>query len=189
MARIPYIAPPEWRTERVVLRSWRPGEGAKLSEAVNPSYEHLRRWMPWASFDQSVEESEARVRGFRGEWLLGTNFIMPILDPSEQRVLGGTGFHPRGREVEEGITEIGMWIRVEEVGSGLATHVATEMVSWAWAEWPWRRLTWHCDAENHASRRVAEKAGFALEGILREDSEAPDGTLRDTCRYALLRPR
>jgi RimJ/RimL family protein N-acetyltransferase len=41
---------------------------------------------------------------------------------------------------------------------------------------------------NDRSRRVAERCGFDFEGTLRCDSRSPDGTLRDTCVYAIVRP-
>ena len=39
---------------------------------------------------------------------------------------------------------------------------------------------------NDASRRVAERAGFILEGRLRNVSMAPDGTVRDDLVYGIV---
>jgi len=33
---------------------------------------------------------------------------------------------------------------------------------------------------------VAERCGFELEGVLRHERRAPDGSLRNTCIYARL---
>jgi hypothetical protein len=63
-------APEERRTDRLLLRSWQPGDGPALSEAVNSSYAHLKTFMPWAVPHQDVETSERLVRQFRGRWLL-----------------------------------------------------------------------------------------------------------------------
>ena len=43
------------------------------------------------------------------------------------------------------------------------------------------------DDTNERSRRVAERCGFALEGVLRGDTLAPSGEPRDTRVYALTR--
>ncbi len=188
MAETLFIAPDGWSTDRIRLRRWLPGDGPLLTEAVDGSFEHLRRWIPWAQPEQTEAESESTARRFRAQWLLAENFVMPILSPDGRRVLGGTGFHVRQGPLAGGAVEVGMWIRVDEAGQGLGSHALGALVAWAWAEWPWRRLVWKCDVDNGPSRRVAEKQGFALEGILRQDGFTPEGVLRDSCIYALLRP-
>jgi RimJ/RimL family protein N-acetyltransferase len=49
-----------------------------------------------------------------------------------------------------------------------------------------RRIQIKSDTKNHRSRRVAELAGFQFEGILRHDSLAISGALRDTCVFSLV---
>lgn len=52
------------------------------------------------------------------------------------------------------------------------------------------RLTIRCDPRNVKSKAVAERAGFQLEGILKNDEWSIDGTvLTDTCIYANIRER
>ena len=46
------------------------------------------------------------------------------------------------------------------------------------------RLEICCDARNAASRRVAEKSGFTLEGIHRSRRRDVSGELADSCMYA-----
>ena len=43
-----------------------------------------------------------------------------------------------------------------------------------------------CDARNDASRSVAERAGFTLEGRLRNVRMAPDGSVSDELIYAVV---
>ena len=49
-----------------------------------------------------------------------------------------------------------------------------------------RRITVHCNARNDASRRVAERAGFTLEGRLRNARLEPDGSISDELVYAIV---
>jgi hypothetical protein len=44
------------------------------------------------------------------------------------------------------------------------------------------------DEENSASRKLAERCDFKLEGTLHRERRAPDGALRNTCVYACLAP-
>lgn len=180
------IAPEKFESDRLVLRSWMPGDGPRLSEAVNRSYEHLKPWMAWAKPEQS--ESERRVRQNRGHWLLADDFVVAILDPKQERVLGGCGFHLRHGSLSLGIAEIGMWIRGDVAGQGFGSEALLAMLHWGFTAWPWQRLVWKCDIDNGASRRVAEKAGMAFEGITRGDDLKVDGVRRrDTAWYAALR--
>jgi RimJ/RimL family protein N-acetyltransferase len=184
----PYMFAPERHVERgFVLRSYQPGDGRKLSEAANASYDHLKRFMPWAVPHHADEGSEQLCREFRGRWLLATDFVVGIWSPDESRLLGGCGYHLREGALELGNAEIGMWIRADAAGRGLGTAVLQSMLWWGFEEWPWVRLSWRCSSSNLASQRVAEKAGLQREGVLRSHALDPDGSRRDTVCYAVLR--
>lgn len=181
------IPPERHATDGLVLRGYKPGDGVLMSEAVSASYEHLKRFMPWAKPHQSVEESERLCREFRGKWLLATDFMIGIWSPDEDRLLGGSGFHLREGSLSLRNAEIGMWIRADAAGQGLGSAALCEILRWGFSEWPWLRLSWRCSNANSASRRVAEKAGLQREGVLRSHALDPDGSRRDTLCYAALR--
>lgn len=182
-----FIAPERYVTPNFVIRSYLPGDGVLLSDAVNNSYEHLKTFMPWAKPYQSIEESEALVRRFRGRYLLNEDFVLGIFSPDEQRLLGGSGFHLREGGFAHRSAEIGMWIRADAAGKGLGVAVLRALLEWGFTAWPWERLAWRCDGHNIASRRTAEKAGLRHEGVLREHLALPDGSRRDTYLYAMLK--
>lgn len=188
MQSAPYLTAPERHVApEVVLRSYHPGDGPSLSEAVNASYEHLKRFMPWAVPHQAVERSEQLCREFRGRWLLASDFVIGIWAPDETRLLGGCGYHLREGPLELGNAEVGMWIRADAAGRGLGTAVLHALLRWGFEDWPWVRLSWRCSSANEASQRVAEKAGMQREGVLRFHDVDADGSRRDTVCYALLR--
>lgn len=182
---------PEWISERdLTVRSYQPGDGPALSLALNASYDHLHRWMPWAKPHQTDDESEAAVRRFRGNYLLNTDFVLGIwlTGPDGPRLAGGTGFHlTRGGSLDTRAADIGMWIAAPVAGQGLGTRVLRLLLRWGFDAWPWERLTWHCDTHNRASARVAEKAGLQLEGTLRQNWPDVGGHRRDTRLYSMLK--
>ncbi len=49
-----------------------------------------------------------------------------------------------------------------------------------------QRLELIADPDNTASQRVAEKAGFRREGVLRSHLLHPDGRRRDSVMFSLL---
>jgi len=181
------FAPERHEADGLVLRSYEVGDGPRLSEAVNESYDHLRPWMPWATPHQSLEDSERRVREFRGRYLLAEDFAIAIFSPDERRLLGAAGFHLREGPISTGCAEMGMFIRQSEAGRGLGTKVLTSLVDWGFTAWPWLRLAWRCDLRNLGSLRVAQKSGLRHEGILRGQPAHVGEGRRDTTCYALTR--
>lgn len=181
----PFFAPTEYAAEGFTIRAYRPGDGLALQVAVNSSYEHLKPWMPWATTNQTLEESEEKCRRFAAEYLLNENFVLGVWVGDE--LAGGTGFHLREGPLEWRNAEIGMWIRASDAAQGLGTRVLGALLAWGFEEWGWERLSWRCDTRNGASVRVAEKNGLRLEGTLRSDALDTEGRRRDTYVFAILR--
>ena len=71
-------------------------------------------------------------------------------------------------------------------GRGIMTAAVETMCREGFAAWDIVRIHAEAFARNAASRRVLEKAGFALEGTLRR-SVYKNGEMLDSCIYALVR--
>ena len=83
--------------------------------------------------------------------------------------------------------ELGYWLGREFWGRGIMPAAVEEMCRLGFHRWDIVRIFAEPYAHNAASRRVLEKAGFALEGVMR-CGIWKNGRLRDYCMYALLRP-
>ncbi|MFD5654412.1 GNAT family N-acetyltransferase [Streptomyces sp. NPDC127039] len=66
-----------------------------------------------------------------------------------------------------GTGEIGFWGTKEHRGRGYTTEAAVAAARWAFTERAVDRLEWRAEVGNTASRAVAQRAGFAMEGTLR----------------------
>ena len=84
------------------------------------------------------------------------------------------------------IGHFGYWITREARGRGVATEALKALCRWGVESLGLKRLELVTDPENTASQRVAEKAGFRREGILRSALEYRDGTRRDSVMFSLL---
>lgn len=89
------------------------------------------------------------------------------------------------RQTPDGRAEIGYWTAAAHRGRGHTTRALEIIAAWALSERGLARLELHIDPANAASRRVAEKAGFALEGVLRSYEEVR-GRRVDVAMYARL---
>lgn len=83
--------------------------------------------------------------------------------------------------------ELGYWLGRALWGRGIMTKAVEEMCRTGFEAWDIVRIYAEPFAHNAGSRRVLEKAGFALEGVMRSGIWK-NGRLRDYCMYALLRP-
>jgi len=174
------------RTERLLLRCWEPADASALKDAIDSSLEHLRPWMPWAlSEPQTLEEKVALLRGFRGRFDLGQDFVYGAFTPDGSEVVGGTGLHTR---VGEGALEIGYWIRESRTGAGLATELSAALTRVAFEVCRVDRVEIRVDPANVRSAAIPEKLGYSEEARLRRRLPAgEDGEPRDVVVFTLFR--
>ena len=191
MLRDPLLidVPERLLTPRLVLRCPRPGDGPAVNEAVTVSLDELRPWMPWAQAAPTLDESEANVRGAQAKFLLRSDLVYAIWEHDgrgiETRLVGGTGLHRIDWAVPR--FEIGYWRRSGEQGRGLVTEAVQALSRMAFEVLLAQRVEIRMDDINVASWKVAERAGFTLEGVLRRDTVAVDGRVRDTRVYSRVR--
>jgi RimJ/RimL family protein N-acetyltransferase len=71
-------------------------------------------------------------------------------------------------------------------GRGVCTRALRLLSRHALDDLGLQRLQLVADPDNVASQRVAEKAGFRREGVLRAHLRHPDGRIRDSVMFSLL---
>jgi RimJ/RimL family protein N-acetyltransferase len=91
--------------------------------------------------------------------------------------------------LDAGTAEVGYWVAGEARGQGVATAATRLAAEWAFeADARLERLQLRADVQNVASNRVAEKAGFTREGVLRAQRyNARLGRRVDFVMWSLLR--
>ncbi len=98
---------------------------------------------------------------------------------------GGIGVHPR-EGIHERTAELGYWLGEAFWGQGYMTEVVKAVIPYAFETFDLHRLEACQFGWNPASGKVLEKAGFRLEGCLRE-AICKDGKFTDRLLYGLLR--
>jgi len=182
-----FKAPHSIRSNEFTIRAYELDDAQSLTEATNGSYAHLKTFMPWATETQTLEETQALIRGFIENYAEGSDFVLSIWRNEDGLLLGGTGFHLREGGIEGGCAEIGMWIRGDLAGRGIGRRALGMILDWAFTEWPFLRLAWRCNGKNVASVRCAEANHLLYEGTLRGQFNPVTGGRRDTACYAILK--
>ena len=88
---------------------------------------------------------------------------------------------------DDGVGVIGYWTAPWARGRGLTVDALRVLCRWCFTRRSAARLELHIEPGNAASRAVADRAGFAAEGVLRRRILL-DGHRRDVTMYALLAP-
>lgn len=158
----------------IELRAPSPRDAAALVEAIDASVPALRRFMPWAHLEQTVERQYARLVEVQREFW-GDGFKIYHLWEGA-RMLGCAGLHDR--TLNSRGAELGYWTRSDVAGQGVGTLAARVLVVVAVEHLELERLQLLYLASNHGSRRIAEKCGFQIEGRMRCFQTAPTSEQR-----------
>ena len=175
--------PDEIVGQRIVLRPYRPGDGAALWEAVEESREHIRPWLPWGNTHRTPDDSEGFARRFQAKWLLREDMTASIWERGSGRFVGGAGLHPADWNIPA--FEIGYWLRASAQGYGYMTEAAQALCNLAFDTFGANRVFIRCDAQNQRSANVARRLGFTHEATFRNDARDSEGRLRDTLYFGM----
>jgi RimJ/RimL family protein N-acetyltransferase len=99
------------------------------------------------------------------EWARGAEAMFAITGADDTWV-GTADLRVDG--TDPGCGEVGFVVAPDARGRGHATAAVRLLVRWGFEELGLSRVQWRAEVGNHASRRVAEKAGFTVEGLLRQ---------------------
>jgi [ribosomal protein S5]-alanine N-acetyltransferase len=104
---------------------------------------------------------------------------------SAREVIGGIGVMP-GQDVHRLTAEMGYWLAEPYWGKGIMTEAVQRFSDWAMGHLGLVRIFAEPYSHNSASSRVLEKAGFQLEGTMRQHA-IKEGRLVDMLLYAKIR--
>ncbi|MGC4077309.1 MAG: GNAT family N-acetyltransferase [Rubrivivax sp.] len=118
------------------------------------------------------------------DWDAGREFQWVIVEGRDGAVVGTISCRPRGHEADFGyFLARGAW------GRGLAFEAAVAVLAWLRSQPQILRIRATADVDNLRSRRLLERLGLELEGVMRRATRRPNlgGGPRDTTLYAWVR--
>jgi len=178
---------PRIETRRLVLREVDPERDQEDQLAIWGDPEVVK-WMP-----DKAQTTLAQARGilefwrrcwYEGPWILAWEIG---LKEHGERYIGGiryVGFY--GHEYRIG--ELGYELHRQHWGRGYMTEALNAAVDFGFDRMGLNRVQVGMHPDNMASRRVAEKAGFQAEGVLRDwVFDQKSGHWRDERLFSILR--
>ncbi len=163
----------------IAVRSFRPDDLAALCRYAGDREVsiQLRDRFP---FPYTPEDGEKWLRAAVAQ---DPETAFAIASPEE--LIGGIGLE-LGSDVHLRTAELGYWLGRPFWGHGFATRAVRALSAWAFETFELDRLGACVFENNPASARVLEKAGFTLEGRLR-NAVVKEGRTMDMLLFGLLR--
>ncbi|MBU9709174.1 GNAT family N-acetyltransferase [Paenibacillus sp. AK121] len=177
--------PEQFQTERLTIRAPQWGDGAAVNEAIRESVHELRPWLLFARNLPTVEESEIRSRQARLKFLDRSDMVLYVFDTASGQFVASSGLHRMNWDARR--FEIGYWLRTSWTGKGIITEAVHGVTDFAIQHLHANRLEILCDSRNTRSAKVAERAGFTLEGILRNVECDEEGNMVHHMVFAKVR--
>lgn len=176
-------------TQRLLMRPPQAGDGPAFLSAVTESRAELQRFLsalPWVAAEQTPESAEIYCRNAQANFVARKDLPYFLFEKSSGQLVGSAGLHRMEWATPK--AEVGYWSRTSRSGAGFISEAVLALTALAFTSLRAVRLELITDEDNHASRRLAQRCEFKLEGVLHNDRRATDGALRNTCIYARLPP-
>ncbi len=168
----------------VSLRQWRRDDVAVLPGLINGDPE-IERWLELMPSPYTKQDAREWIARAAEAWRTGQFLPFAVLAAETGQVVGGLGFNSIDLDSASG--EIGYWLSAAARGRGLTTRALRLVTLWGFQALALERIQVRAELENVASCRVAEKAGYRREGVIRSSRYNPRlGRRMDFVLYSAL---
>jgi [ribosomal protein S5]-alanine N-acetyltransferase len=160
------------------VRSYTFADAESLAKYANNRkvWLNLRDGFPYPYTIDNANDFISRATSSKPE----TNFAIDV----NGEAAGGIGFSLH-TDIERISAELGYWLAEPFWGRGITTEAVRALTDYAIKEHNLMRVYAVPLEGNEASRRVLEKAGYTLEGVMRK-SALKDGKILDQFLYAYI---
>ncbi|WP_406059457.1 GNAT family N-acetyltransferase [Micromonospora sp. NBC_00860] len=164
------MEPVEIIEDGVLLRPWRETDAEAVHRACQDP--DIQRWttVPRPYLPEHAHGFVTEMS--RDAWAEGTGAPFAVCDPGTGELLGSCGLISID---ENGTGEVGYWTAPWARRRGLMVRATRAVARWSFDTLGLRRLLWQAEVGNHASRLVALRAGFRIDGRLRLANPALHG--------------
>lgn len=144
-------------TDRLELRGWQDTDATVLSTILGDP--EVFRYLPFNEPRAQVQCLDS-IHRMRDHWVQHGYGVWALVECLTGSLIGYGGL----RRLDDGRTELLYGLARAAWGKGYATEFGTVALEFAFGTGRLGRVVGFADPDNHASRHVLEKLGFAFEG-------------------------
>lgn len=153
--------------EELALEILTLGTVDELFSLTDESRDFLSPWLPWVSMTHSAEDTRSFIMASMNQFARNDGFQAGIR--YRGHLAGVVGLH--GVDWPNRCISIGYWLGSEFQGCGIMTRAVRAVVDLAFAKYQVNRVEIRAAFENHKSRAIPERLGFAR----KESFATPNG--------------
>jgi RimJ/RimL family protein N-acetyltransferase len=164
------VEPVEIAVSGLLLRPWQAVDAPVVLESLRDP--EIALWNPSPALDLA---DAARWVERRADWASGDHASLAVTEPQTGSLLGSVSLH----RIYDGGASIGYWTVRTARGRGVASRAVAAFSEWGFDQLGLERIELCHAVPNAASCRVAQRAGYLLEGTLRSSYRYGDGRRYD----------
>ncbi len=168
--------------ENVYLQLLEERHAAQVFGLVDSDRDYLREWLPWVDATQTQDDTVSFIKSSLEQFASNKGFVAGIW--TDRQFCGVIGTHQLDWLNRKG--EVGYWLGRYFQGKGIMTAACRAVVTHLFDEIELNRVAIHCARGNEKSCAVAERLGFAEEGLARE-AQLLHGRFHDLRHFAMLK--
>jgi RimJ/RimL family protein N-acetyltransferase len=182
-----YDIPTNFESERLIIRSYQPGDGEMYFAVAERNRQHLARYESGNVIltIQNAEEGEILVRQLQADWLARQHFFLGAFEKVSGEFAAQIYVGPVSWELPE--FSVGYFADCQHEGQGYVSEALRIILDLLFKELGAHRVRLGCSDTNLRSASVAERCGFRREGHIRENHTTPEGSYEGSYLYGLLR--
>ena len=168
------------KTKNFTLRPYRKGDEKSLQE--NFSSKDVYRYTCRIPHPYTIKDARKFIKNYLNKYNKkgSDKFILAIV--IDEKIVGAVGLE----NIKPHMAELGYWLRKKYWNKGIMTEAVRLMTNIGFKKYKLARIYAYAFLKNTASRKVLEKNGYKLEGVMRKDT-LKDGKLYDSTIYAKLK--
>ncbi|MFW7525545.1 GNAT family N-acetyltransferase [Vibrio ostreicida] len=152
------------------------------AELVLKQTEYLSQWLAWPPHCQSEQDFRSFIKSALNDYAEGTGMTCAILYNDD--IVGNCSFNSICQETKT--VQLGYWLSQDQQNKGIVTRVVQKLIDIAFYQHGMEKVELHAAEDNWPSRKVAERVGMNLEGIITNSEKVGDRILAHAI-YAIHR--
>lgn len=177
-----FVEPITLTGRHAILEPLHAGHVADLQEAVKDG----ELWKLWFTTIPAPDEMAEFVEQLLSECAQGKSLPFAVRDKASGKIVGSTrylGIDASNRRLEIG----GTWYAARVQRTGINTECKLLLLTHAFEALDCIAVEFRTDWFNKRSQAAIERLGAKQEGVLRNHRIMPDGRIRDTVCYSIIR--